>query len=92
MSYSKKWYIRSQDQCFFCYHFHSVHHTKTYMLKQINWYFESSHEKNKRKYYEEYLELLNKWCDNFGIVSNVEAFVIERVLEDEIACLKYSVR
>ena len=91
MRYSKKWYIKPQRQCFFCYHFHSIHHTKAYMLKRIKYHFEASNEKDQATFYEEYLDILRQWCEYYGVESPVEAVVLERILEQEIACLRFPI-
>lgn len=88
MKYSKRWYISSHDQCFFCFHFHSIHHTKAYILKRIKWYFDTSSENSQIRFYQEYLELVNQWCDHFEIKSTNDSILLERLLKDEIIFLK----
>lgn len=88
MTYSKKWYDIKNRQCFFCYHFHSVYHTKAYMLKNIKMYYELSHNTNKLTYYEEYLDQLCIWCDHYGIESTSESIELEHGIEEEIMRLK----
>jgi hypothetical protein len=89
MKYSKKWYNKPQRQCFFCYHFHSIHHTKAYILKRIKYHFEASNEKDQATFYEQYLKIVREWCEHYGIESTVEATVLERMTEEEIAYLRF---
>ena len=91
LTYSKKWYNIKNKQCFFCYHFHSVYHTKEYMLKKIKWHYDASREKDKRLYYEEYLDRLRIWCDHYGIEITAESIAIERSIEEEMLCLQYPI-
>lgn len=89
MKYPKKWYIPQSNQCFFCYHFHSVHHTKAYMLKRIVYHYDASGNANKTRFYEEYLDLLHTWCDFYGVENTMESIELERALEEEIMSLKF---
>ena len=59
------------------------------MLKKIKWYYESSNEKDKIKFYEEYIDLLREWCEHYGIDSTDESYRLERLIEEDILCLKY---
>ena len=83
--------MADKRQCFFCYHFHSVYHTKAYMLNKLKWYYDASHQQNKLLYYEEYLDLLRQWCDHYGIETTSESIGLEREIEQEIMRLKYPV-
>jgi hypothetical protein len=87
--YSKKWYNVDKQQCFFCYHFHSVYHTKAYMLKKVKTHYEEHYQQNKLSYYEEYLDLLRNWCDHYGIETTSESIEVEQLIEEEILSLKY---
>ena len=87
--YPKKWYNTENKQCFFCFHFHSVYHTKAYMLKKINWYYEAIPKNNKLAFYEEYMDLLRDWCNHYGIETTIESIELERLIEEEIMSLKY---
>ena len=88
LTYSKKWYDKENQQCFFCYHFHSVYHTKAYMLKKIKYYYEECYQQNKLSFYEEYLDLLRQWCEHYRIESTSESIELESAIEEEIMHLK----
>jgi len=89
LRYSKNWYNKEKKQCFFCYHFHSVYHTKEYILKKISWHYDASQQKDKCRFYEEYLDVLRIWCEHYGIETTEDSCKLERELEEEIFCLKY---
>ena len=91
INYPKKWYDVKNKQCFFCFHFHSVYHTKPYILRKLSWSYEASGEANKLVFYEEYLDLLRDWCNYYGIETTSESIGIERSIEEEIMCLKYPI-
>ena len=88
ITYSKKWYNKENRQCFFCYHFHSVYHTKVYMLNKLKWYYDASHQTTKLTFYEEYLDLLRQWCNHYGIETTSDSIRIEREIEEEITSYK----
>lgn len=90
ITYSKQWYNVEKRQCFFCYHFHSVYHTKAYMLKKLKSYYEESHQQDKLLFYKEYMNLLHTWCNHYGIETSEEAIHLERLIKQEMIHLKYS--
>lgn len=61
------------------------------MLKKIAYYYETSNQKDKRIFYEDYLHLLNEWCKHYGIEITNESIRLECLIEEEIACLKYHI-
>ena len=91
IKYPKKWYNLENKQCFFCFHFHSIYHTKSYILKRLPWHYEESHEKNKLTFYEEYMDQLREWCDHYGIEITSESIGLERLIDEEIEHLKYPI-
>jgi hypothetical protein len=60
------------------------------MLKKLKLYHELSHDANTLAYYEEYLDQLRVWCDHYGIEPTAESIGMERLIEEEMARLRYS--
>ena len=59
------------------------------MLHKLKLHYDLSRETNKLAFYEEYLDGLREWCDHYGIESTSESIGLERMLDDQIICLKY---
>jgi hypothetical protein len=59
------------------------------MLNKVKSHYEENHQQNKLSYYEEYLDLLQQWCDHYGIETTNESIEVEQLIEEEILSLKY---
>lgn len=85
--YSEEWFRRSKSEldsqeniCYFCARFLPMRNTKLNILNQIdNAYLWSGHT-SRRIYYNEFINLLNKWCNHWSIKTTDE----EQKVEDEL--------
>jgi hypothetical protein len=68
--HEKKWMTQSSSMmstCFFCSMLRSPKITRYALLKEIEWFYIRSGETNRREFYEDYLNQVERWCDNFKI-------------------------
>jgi hypothetical protein len=63
--FNQRWV--KDTHCFFCNKFLPFRDTHASIVKEIDWYFMLSGYTTRKKYYNEFLDYLNKWFDKFNV-------------------------
>lgn len=82
--YHKKWYRKESKKCFFCQSFHLSFHSRLYILKQIEWEFIKSGESDPFKFYQEYIDHVDRWYPRAQFPPTREEIIFEREILENI--------